>query len=308
MTDASSPSPSSDLSGHVLIEAAITPLRRGTPAQSIDEMVSEADACVRAGAGIVHHHHDMRLSESDAINQLVETTRRIQELHPGVLTYTDYLAGKRAVEEHAHLGPTAEAGVLTMFAIDPGITSFPSDDDDGLPTRTYTDGLRFDEAHQMVELSKRLDVPISLGVFEPGHLRWIVAYARRAGFSPGTIVKLYFGGTRMVDRPDTAGINFGLPPTTAALDVYLSMLEGSGLPWIVSLFGDPVLDSPIARAAIERGGHLRVGIEDSATSGGPSNAEMVAAAVALATEIGRPVAGAGNALDVLRGDRAGVRR
>jgi 3-keto-5-aminohexanoate cleavage enzyme len=302
MTGTSASSRSSAHAGHVLIEAAITPLRRGAPAQSVEDMVREADECVRAGAAIVHHHHDIRLAEADAIHQLVETTRRVQELHPGVLTYTDYLAGTRAFEEHAHLWPTAEAGVLTMFAIDPGITSFPSDGEDGLPTRTYTDGLRFDEAHQMVELSKRLDVPISLGVFEPGHLRWIVSYARRAGFSPGTIVKLYFGGTRMVDRPDTAGINFGLPPTIAALDVYLSMLDGTGLPWIVSLFGDPVLESPIARAALERGGHLRVGVEDAATSDGPSNADMVAAAAALADDVGRPVAGVRNALAVLRGD------
>ena len=183
--------------------------------------------------------------------------------------------------------------MLTMFAIDPGITTFGSFDDDGLPTRTYIDGLRFDEAHEMIELSKEVGVPISLGVFEPGHLRWILAYEERVGFSAGTIVKLYFGGRHLADQPDGVGINFGLPPTEAALDVYLSMLEGSRLPWIVSLFGDPVLDSPLARAAMERGGHVRVGAEDAAGQSQLSNVEMVAAAVALAEEVGRPVATGG---------------
>ena len=36
-----------------IIEAAITPLRWGAPAQSVETMVSEASACIGAGAGIV---------------------------------------------------------------------------------------------------------------------------------------------------------------------------------------------------------------------------------------------------------------
>jgi uncharacterized protein (DUF849 family) len=152
----------------------------------------------------------------------------------------------------------------------------------------------------MVELSKELGVPISLGVFEPGHLRWILAYERCAGFSPGTMIKLYFGGTHMVDQPDMPGINFGLPGSPAALDVYLSMMEGSALPWTVSLFGDPVLDSPLARHALERGGHLRVGIEDAAGMSDMTNAEMVTAAAALAASVGRTVAAGPDAAAVLR--------
>lgn len=294
------------MSRPVVIEVAISPLRRGTAVQSVDTLVAEADACIRAGAGIVHHHHDMRLAEPEAIQQLVDTGRRIQDCHPGTLVYTDYLTGKRAVEENAHLEPMARAGVLTMFAIDPGITSFPSDDDEGLPTHTYTDGLRFSEAHEMVNFSKEVGVPISLGVFEPGHLRWILAYEQRAGFSSGTVIKLYFGGTHLVDREDTPGINFGLPGTAAALDVYLSMMEGSSLPWTVSLFGDSVLDSDLARHALERGGHLRVGIEDAAGMSSLSNAEMVSAAVQLAETVGRTAARGPEALRALTGETADV--
>ena len=93
----------------------------------------------------------------------------------------------------------------------------------------------------------------------------------------------------MVDRPGTKGLNFGLPPTTTALDVYRSMMEGCSLPWQVSLFGDPLLESPLARHALEQGGHLRVGIEDAAGMSPLGNVEMVAAAVALAAETGREV-------------------
>jgi uncharacterized protein (DUF849 family) len=289
------------VSDPVVIEVAISPLRRGVPAQSVDTLVAQADACILAGAGIVHHHHDMRLAEPDAVDQLTETAARIQQTHPGVLVYSDYLKGKTAVEENAHLAPMAEAGILTMFAIDPGITTFASNDTDGLPTHTYTDGLRFSECHQLVEFSKVVGVPISLGVFEPGQLRWILAYERAAGFSPGTMVKFYFGGTHLVDQEDTPGINFGLPGTPAALDVYLSMMEGSSLPWTVSLFGDPVLDSDLARHALERGGHLRVGIEDAAGITALSNAEIVSTAVTLAEAVGRTVASGAEARRVLVG-------
>lgn len=280
------------MSTPVVIEAAISPLRRGAPAQSVDAIVDEADACIRAGAGIIHHHHDMRLAAPDAIDALADTARRIQRAHPGTLVYSDYLKGHSSEEENAHLDPMAREGILTMFAIDPGITSFASVGNDGLPTRTYTDGLQFLECHRLVDFAKEAGIPISLGVFEPGHLRWILAYEQAAGFSPASMVKLYFGGSRLVDQVDTPGINFGLPGTPAALDLYLSMMAGSALPWTVSLFGDAILDTPLARHALECGGHVRVGVEDAAGMSPLSNAEMVRAAAELAESCGRtPVAG-----------------
>ncbi|MFM2070770.1 MAG: putative beta-Lactamase domain [Actinomycetota bacterium] len=286
--------------GPAIIEAAISPLRWGAPALSAQEMIDTAVACIDAGAGVVHHHHDMRLDAADAIEQLVDTAAGIHIERPGSLVYTDYLAGSTAWAENAHLRPLADAGLLTMFAIDPGLTTFASSGRDGIPTRTYVDGLQFAEAHELIEFSKERDVPVSLGVFEPGHVRWIRAYEARLGFSPGSIVKLYFGGAHAVDRPGTPAINFGLPPTVAALEVYLSMMDGSSLPWVVSLFGDPVLDSPLARHALERGGHLRVGIEDAADMSPLGNAEMVAAAVHLAQDVGREVVTGTAALAVLR--------
>lgn len=294
------------MSAPAIIEAAISPLRWGVPAQSVETIVGEATACIAAGAGIVHHHHhDMRLDEPDAVEQLLATAAGIQAAHPSTLGYTDYLTGRRAREENAHLRPLAERGLLTMFAIDPGLTTFGSFDRTGVPSRTYVDGLHFDDAHEMIEFSKEFDVPISLGVFEPGHLRWILHYERRIGFSRGTMVKLYFGGTWAVDHPDTEAINFGLPGTPQALDVYLAMMTdlvpgGSSLPWIASLFGDSVLDSPLARYVLERGGHLRVGIEDAAGRSDLGNAEMVGRAAALARSLGRDVVTGVDALAALR--------
>src|ERR1700712_3754196 len=115
----------------VVIEAAISPLRRDVPAQTAIQMAAEAKACLAAGASIIHHHHDMRLEPLEATQQLVDVGEAVLAEFPGALVYTDYLTGRAAWDENAHLRPMNEAGVLTMFAIDPGITSFPSDDAQG---------------------------------------------------------------------------------------------------------------------------------------------------------------------------------
>jgi len=82
-----------------------------------------------------------------------------------------------------------------------------------------------------------------------------------------------------------------------ALDLYLAMLGDARVPWAVAVLGGALLDTPIARAALERGGHLRVGLEDWDT--GPANVEQVAAAAQLCRRIGREVARVDDAGTVL---------
>ena len=88
------------------------------------------------------------------------------------------------------------------------------------------------------------------------------------------------------------GVTFGLPPTRNALLAYLDMLEGTGLPWSVSVWGGDLMATPVARLAVELGGHLHVGLEEHFDPDRkPTNLELVDEAVALAGEVGRPVAG-----------------
>ena len=94
-------------------------------------------------------------------------------------------------------------------------------------------------------------------------------------------------------------MSFGLPPTRKALDAYLEMLEGSHLPWAVAVVGGDVVASGIAETALERGGHLRVGLEDFAGPRHPRNEELVAEAVAVAKRVGRRVASSREASELL---------
>jgi uncharacterized protein (DUF849 family) len=63
------------------------------------------------------------------------------------------------------------------------------------------------------------------------------------------------------------------------------------------VLGGSLLESPVARLALERGGHLRVGLED--WDGGPTNAEQVTAAATLCADTGRDVASIAGASTLL---------
>lgn len=109
------------------------------------------------------------------------------------------------------------------------------------------------------------------------------------------MVRFYFGGS----TPEAdGGFWFGLPPTRASLDAYLAMLDGCSLPWSVSVLGGDLFASELPQLALERGGHLRVGLEDYA--GDPvTNEELVSTAVALAEKAGRRLASCAETAEML---------
>jgi 3-keto-5-aminohexanoate cleavage enzyme len=114
------------------------------------------------------------------------------------------------------------------------------------------------------------------------------------------MIKLYVGGDAGYLGGARGGATFGLPPTAAALGAYLDLLEGCDVPWSVAVLGGDVLDGELAPLALERGGHLRVGLEDYAGARQPTNEELVQRAVELCGAVGRPVASCDIAAALLR--------
>src|SRR3989441_184139 len=139
-----------------------------------------------------------------------------------------------------------------------------------------------------VELCARYRLGPSISIFEPGFLRVALAFQRARRLPRGALVKLYFGGDE--GYLGGTGVTFGLPPTAPSLEAYLAMLEGCDLPWSVAVLGGDVIASGLARLALERGGHLRVGLEDHAGRRRPTNEELVREAAALVRATGRRVA------------------
>src|SRR4029453_9418563 len=102
-----------------------------------------------------------------------------------------------------------------------------------------------------------------------------------------SFVKFYFGGDFGI-LARGRGVTFGLPPTLAGLAAYrrLLALEGCDLPWLSAVVGGDLIATPVARATVEQGGHLRVGLEDHAGDRAPTNLQLVEEAVALCADVG----------------------
>jgi uncharacterized protein (DUF849 family) len=139
-----------------------------------------------------------------------------------------------------------------------------------------------------------------MAIFEPGFLRAALAWWRAGRLPVGAMIKLYFGGDAGYLATRHGGVPFGLPPTTTALDAYVELLDGCDLPWSVAVLGGDVVECGLARAALERGGHVHVGLEDHAGNRRPANEELVQEAVAVAEQVGRPVATCSEAAAILR--------
>src|SRR5262245_3170163 len=76
------------------------------------------------------------------------------------------------------------------------------------------------------------------------------------------------------------------------------MIEGCDLPWAVSVVGD-VVASEAAPLALERGGHLHLGLEFYGRDRTPKNVDVVEEAVALGARLDRPVATPAQAARIL---------
>jgi uncharacterized protein (DUF849 family) len=168
-----------------------------------------------------------------------------------------------------------------MGLVDPGSVSWGQRDERGLPAPldlVYIKAVA--DARYMVERCAELGLAPSISIFDPSFLRVALAFHKAGALPPGASVKLNFGGQFL----------FGLPPTVASLDAYLAVLDGSGLPWLVAVLGGDVVGCGLARSALERGGHVRVGLEDYAGPRTPSNVELVDELVELVNDCARSVA------------------
>ena len=152
----------------------------------------------------------------------------------------------------------------------------------------------FDEIAEQMRLGRELGLGPGVAVYEPGFLRAVVAYHRAGRLPAGTFVKLYLAADHGL-----SGSPFGLPPTVTALDAYLEILDGTGLAWAVSAVGDDLPRTPVCAAALERGGHLHIGLEFYGGSRTPTNVSLVSEAVAACAAAGRPVASCDEAAAIL---------
>ncbi|ONF96816.1 BKACE family enzyme [Sphingomonas jeddahensis] len=288
----------------LIIEAALngaTPKSRNpntpiTPA----ELTSEALAAMHAGAAIVHTHIErMDLTGDASANRYLEAYAPILAQRPDAILWGTVATGPDVEARFGHYRQLARAGVR-MGAFDPGSVNLGTQGPDGLPGASVLYATTYRDIAWLAQLHEQERLGPAIAIYEPGWLRTTLAYEKAGKLPAGAFVKLYFGGRYNFLDGKRGEITFGLPPTERALDAYLELLEGSTLPWAVAAIGDDVVETGLAQLAIERGGHVRVGLEDFGGERLPGNLELIEEVVALAEKAGRPVATPNEAAGILK--------
>lgn len=286
----------------VALNGATTTERNPNVPQTQQALVEDAIRCIEAGASVVHTHApDISLAGKDGSQQYLEHFLPISERFSEAILYPTLVFGDDIETKTSHIEPLAQAYPLKMGFVDPGSLNLGPTDDRGKPA---TVEWVYSNSHADIDykfrLCARLGLAPGMAIFEPGFLRTALAYEAAGALPPGAFLRFYFGGERSYRGEGPIDLLFGLPPRRSSLDVYLEMLGDVDLPWSVAVVSGDPWDGEVARHALERGGHLRLGLEDYAGPRTPSNLQLVEEAVALCEEVGRPVASCAEAAKAIR--------
>lgn len=277
----------------VIIEAAIngaTPQRRQPHSpRTAAEIAEDARACLAAGAAIVHNHTDDDVlghpTGRHSSEAYLEAWRPVLAERPDAILYPTMAGGgrgRRIEDRYAHITELYAAGVLGMAVADPGSVNLTGRRANGTVAATeipYENSPA--DIDWMFRWCREHDVAVHVSIFEPGFLRMVLGHLEAGTLPDHCKLQFYFSGPTSY---------FGLPATDWALDTYLRLLGDAPIPWMVGVPGGDVVESGLAELAMERGGHVRVGLEDYGGPRKPTNAALVAEVVTMAAKFGRPLA------------------
>ncbi|HYF56017.1 MAG TPA: 3-keto-5-aminohexanoate cleavage protein [Salinarimonas sp.] len=245
---------------------------------TVEEIVAEAITCAREGAGIVHVHAyeettGRQRDDWQIYARIIEGIRAQVDaiVYPTIPIAGSGFAGelRSASERYAHLEALARRGLVDWAVVDPGSVNFTRIDGHergelGVvylnPEDHIAEGLRICAAH---------NVRPSYAIYELGFTRLGALMAARRPGLPTPIYRFMFSD----------GFAWGAPPRAPYLDAHLALLEevAVGAPWMVA--GLEVDVAPLIEAVVDRGGHVRVGLEDAPWGSTRSNRAWVTDAV-----------------------------
>jgi uncharacterized protein (DUF849 family) len=291
----------------VILECAIngstTKTRNPAAPESVEEHTAEIIGCLDAGATIVHAHSNHPNPDPKiAARFYADSFGPVWKKHPHAILYATANFDPKVYNRTRTVWPgevqcghhrlLAEAGLANMVLLDTGVAPVAAFDKQGVPgpdSGFFWYGFWPDDIRYILKLCKDLGTGASISVFEPGWMKNVLAMARAGTLPRGSKLNIYFASDQY------SGF---APPIPEALELYLKMMEGLDLKWSVGCIGEPsVMDTPLARMALERGGSFRVGLEDWGT--GPSNAEQIERAKKLIAEVGRRVVTGADAIEYL---------
>ncbi len=297
-----------DMQTPVIIEVALNgatnPHRNQHVPTTVETIAEQTIECFTAGATIVHTHQPQEhlfLTGEPLAELYAASYKPVKKKFPDALLYPSIAIAETTEQKFAHIPLLAEQGLIRIGIFDPGTLLLGWAEPDGSPStgsfayvNTFTD-----MNHAILQCSDHRLGP-SLAIYEPGFLRNVFSYLRVGKLPAGSMIKFYFGGESGY-MGTGRGVSFGLPPTAVALTAYLEMMEMEEcqLPWSVAVMGGDLFESPVARLALEKGGHLHIGLEDHLGPDQPSNLQLLEQAIALCKDVGRPLADCNTTAELL---------
>ena len=285
------------------INGSTTKKKNPNAPETVQEHITEMKRVLDAGATIAHNHSNQSHEDPEqAAKFYADVFRPVRKKYPHSILYaTVNMDAKELHEERrpwapgkmaAHHRVLAKAGLANMILFETGVVAFSVFDKDGIANEdTYFIYQFWPEDNRYTrQICTDFGTGASFSVYEPGWLKNIVAMARAGTLPRGSKLNLYFGSDR-----------FGAmaPPIPEALELYLKMMEGLDLKWAVACpaADRSIMDTPLARMALERGGSLRIGLEDHTT--GPSNLEQLERGKELVAAVGRRIIHGPEAIEYL---------
>jgi uncharacterized protein (DUF849 family) len=264
-------------------------------AYSADECATDALACADAGASVVHWHaRDAatgapRFADAGAYAEALGLIRAGGDL----VAYPTYPVDVPVDTRLDHVWELGEHHGLELAPIDIGsVTTVLWDasqrDFVGVDALGASAVVANPLSFTLAGLARadQLGMRPTLGAFDVGFTRTMVLLAESGRLRPPVFLKIFLAGAWAV----------GPFPSEAALDCHLAQIpDGLDVEWVAVPYAldDPELVERLCRAALERGGGIRVGIGDNpAAFPELTNAELVERAVGWCADAGRPVASA----------------
>jgi 3-keto-5-aminohexanoate cleavage enzyme len=233
---------------------------------TLEELVDTAKACEKSGAAMIHVHiRDATAQPTLDLGRLRETVTALRQDTDLVVQLSTGGAVTDPLENR-----------IKVLDVEPDSCSLTCG------TVNFGDDVFMNPWPFMVDLYRRTqerEVVPEFELFDLGHVAALNRLLDKSG--------LPYGGKIHCDL--VMGVPGGMPGTADALVTAVSALP-DGATWSATGVGRTSL--PVAFAALAKGGHLRVGMEDTLTfaRGRPvrDNAELVERAAALATIAQRP--------------------
>jgi uncharacterized protein (DUF849 family) len=227
---------------------------------TVEEIVADGLAAADAGAAIIHlHAYDpatgRQKDEWETYARIIEGIRAKADVivYPTIPLAGSAYASANAQRRFAHTAELAKRGLLEWTVCDPGSCNFMRFDemDDASAGFVYQNPLA--DIREGLRLSAEYRIHPGYAIYEPGFTRLGAALARTRPNLPTPIYRFMFSDE----------FAWGFPAEAVYLDAHLHLLGNlePRAPWMVAGLGVDI--RPLIAPAVERGGHVRVGLEDA---------------------------------------------